>query len=251
MKLNNYIQRPIRNCRKQWYIFFYTNNKNTQISLYNFNINNPLTINGKLQYASQVVINKGTFNILIHFPIRKSIEFQVKCEQITKKKIIHFIQKIYQYIYDIEEITATPNNYTYFEKCDNCLSINKYLTKIKINTDEKCVICLNKLNQDIIMLNCEHLFHYNCIIDWNIYGNGKRCPICRQNIFNCKLCNGKQKIKKNGSSVVIPIEHREDEYIRNDTNGVFEIYSYDLERLILKSIYVDKNDSKINIHICV
>ena len=69
--------------------------------------------------------------------------------------------------------------------------------------------------------------------------------------FNCKICNGDQKIKKTGSSVVIPIEHREYEHIRNDTNGVFEIYNYDLERLILESIYVDRNTSKVNIHICV
>ena len=56
---NNCIERPIRNCRKQWYIYFYTNNKKSRISLHNFDIKNPFSILGKLQYSSQVVVNKG------------------------------------------------------------------------------------------------------------------------------------------------------------------------------------------------
>ena len=87
---NNYIQRPIRQCRKKWYINFYTNNKKTEIALYNFNINNPSTILGKLQFSKQIIINNGIFNILIHFPLKKSVEFQIKCKKITKKRVYIF-----------------------------------------------------------------------------------------------------------------------------------------------------------------
>ena len=79
MTSNNCIQRPIRNCRKKWYIYFYTNNQKSCISLHDFNIKSPLSILGKLQYSSQVVIDKGIFNVFIHFPIKKTIEFQIKC----------------------------------------------------------------------------------------------------------------------------------------------------------------------------
>ena len=254
MTLNNCIQRPIRNCRKQWYIHFYTNNQKSCISLYNFDIKNPFSILGKLQYSSQVVVDKGVFNVLIHFPIKKTMEFQIKCRNTTKNNIVQLIQNIYKYIYDIEYVTATPTEYVYYEKCKNCNDIQSNFTKINISNSincNKCVICLNEMNHDVIMLKCNHIFHSKCILDWNIYGNGKTCPVCRKNIFTCIYCNGSQQIKKIGSSVIIPIEHRENHDIRNDTNGLFEIYQYDFEKLVLKSIFMDRTNSRININICV
>ena len=251
---NNCIERPIRNCRKQWYIYFYTNNKKSRISLHNFDIKNPFSILGKLQYSSQVVVNKGIFNVLIHFPIKKAIEFQIKCLNTTKNKLIQLIQNIYKYIYDIEEVTSTPIKYDFNKKCKNCNDIQYHFTKIDTSNNtnhSKCVICLNEMNNDVIMLKCNHMFHSKCILDWNVYGNGKTCPVCRKNIFTCEHCNGSQKIKKNRSSVIIPVEHRDNPNIRNDTNGLFEIYQYDLEKLMLKSIYMDRTNSKIDINICV
>lgn len=252
MTQNNYIQRPIRNCRKQLYIYFYTNNKKSCISLYNFDIKNPFSILGKLQYSSQVVVDKGIFNVLIHFPIRKTVEFQIKCRNTTKNNLVQLIQNIYRYIYDIEEVTSTPTEYMYYEKCDKCQNIQSNFTKIDThNTCSNCVICLNGMNHDIIMLKCNHIFHSKCILDWNVYGNGKTCPICRKNIFTCQYCDGSQQIKKVGSSVVIPVEHREHPEVRNNTNGLFEIYQYDLEKLMLKSIYMDRKNSRIDINIGV
>jgi len=251
---NKYIKRPIRSCRKKIYIEFYTENKKTKISLHNFNIKNPSTIIGKLQFSSQIIINNGIFNILFHFPLKKSIEFEIRCKNITKKKFVYFIKKIYQYIYDIEEITSTPIEYFYLDNCHECLSIDNYLIpNINFNEIEKCVICLNFFNNDNkgVILLCNHKFHYNCIIDWTVYGNGKTCPICRKHIFKCSFCNGTKVIKKRYYNKIIPIKHREDENIRNETNGIFEIYNYDFDKLLLDSIYIDKRNSKIDIYVTV
>ena len=74
-----------------------------------------------------------------------------------------------------------------YEKCDKCQDIQSNFTKIDThNTCNNCVICLNGMNHDIIMLKCDHIFHSKCILDWNVYGNGKTCPICRKNILGSK-----------------------------------------------------------------
>ena len=45
---------------------------------------------------------------------------------------------------------------------------------------KECVICLEnfKLNEQICKLNCNHLFHIDCIEPW--LNEKKNCPICRK-----------------------------------------------------------------------
>lgn len=64
-------------------------------------------------------------------------------------------------------------------------------------------------------------------------------------------CNGAQQIKQSEYGVIIPKQYREDPNIRNRTNGLFEIYNYDLERLLLDFIYIDNKESNINIYVSV
>ncbi len=62
------------------------------------------------------------------------------------------------------------------------------LDVIKINEDHlsedlECSICIDKfeLEQDVIKLNCNHLFHKNCIKSHLLNYNNK-CPLCRENV---------------------------------------------------------------------
>lgn len=66
-----------------------------------------------------------------------------------------------------------------------------------MNTEE-CVICGDKLNkQCIYKLECNHVFHYECIL--NSYKSSKKreCPYCR-NVSNNLLpvVNGINKLSK-------------------------------------------------------
>ena len=54
------IWRPFRKNRKKFYVYFYTNHKINSISLYNYDVKNPNTLNGKLQnYLQTILYGKG------------------------------------------------------------------------------------------------------------------------------------------------------------------------------------------------
>lgn len=61
---------------------------------------------------------------------------------------------------------------------------NNHPTRINIPTyHEECSICLEKFNQndEIAALNCNHIYHFNCISLWINHGQ-ITCPICRAQI---------------------------------------------------------------------
>ena len=57
---------------------------------------------------------------------------------------------------------------------------NNKLDKIKNSDNEKCIICLEdfKINEQCLYLNCLHLFHARCIIEWLLKHDN--CPICKE-----------------------------------------------------------------------
>jgi len=247
------IVRPFRKTRKRFFVYFYTNNKISDISLFHYNIKNPQTIDGSLQYSSIEILSKNNVSIKCEFPLQNTVKANVSyAKNINLKRIIHIIQKIYKHIYDIEEITCSPIEYTYHKQCSHCNDITKYMNAYTPSSNEKCSICLYYLSDnETSLLNCGHYFHKHCLIQWCTYGNGKTCPICRKYISNCEECNGKQTLSITTEGKIIPKKYRDDENIRNDTNGIFKIYQYDLEKLFLKFIYVNNETSEIDICISV
>jgi hypothetical protein len=63
----------------------------------------------------------------------------------------------------------------------DALSIIKYNTDI--HTNPTCNICLDNYcdNQDIILLNCTHYYHTDCIKQW-LSDSSNKCPICRVDV---------------------------------------------------------------------
>lgn len=65
---------------------------------------------------------------------------------------------------------------------------NKITIKIIYNKDlDICTICFDDYNQssDIRkIINCNHIYHYNCLNEWIVNYNNKTCPICRLDLTN-------------------------------------------------------------------
>ena len=60
-------------------------------------------------------------------------------------------------------------------------NLNKYI--LKNNLEDKCSICLDdmKINQEVIELQCNHIYHSNCINEYLTNYNYK-CPCCKEEI---------------------------------------------------------------------
>jgi hypothetical protein len=60
--------------------------------------------------------------------------------------------------------------------------------EMKKNEKEDCSICLRKLKKkELCMhLNCSHIFHSKCILDW--FEINIECPVCRDT-DSCNECS--------------------------------------------------------------
>jgi len=90
----------------------------------------------------------------------------------------------------------------------------------KYGNDNICPICLEafKINEDIHISKCNHLFHYKCI-ETSITKNTKDCPMCR-----CNLQDGTKKQIIN----------------RNIDNRIYLDFYYNLNR---NNIYNNSNEN--------
>jgi len=65
--------------------------------------------------------------------------------------------------------------------------------------DNECIICLEELRDDIVVLSCKHseMYHYKCLQEWIKQKNttNKICTICEDNVEILNIINE-------------PIEHR-------------------------------------------
>lgn len=62
------------------------------------------------------------------------------------------------------------------------------------NFNDDCMICLDTinlgkqyLNYDTVILNCNHVYHYQCLLNWvidskQVYYRNIKCPLCNQNV---------------------------------------------------------------------
>ena len=86
------------------------------------------------------------------------------------------------------------------EKKFNEIKGIQYKNVIDKNNRNNCVICLENFEDDdeVIEMNCFHLFHYECIKKWFLPSNSvninNSCPECRKELFNFGKIDQNQEI---------------------------------------------------------
>tara|TARA_B100002019_G_C21259649_1_gene595948 strand:+ start:1368 stop:2210 length:843 start_codon:yes stop_codon:yes gene_type:complete len=239
--------------------YFECHRKNTihidKVKLSEYNQYQPYTLYGSLYNSDEIVIPNNNFTMIINFPLTRPAEVDVSSRMIRNhdgfnlRELIFCISETYKSIYNDEELTSDPVRYTYKKRCNRC-SISDILSKVQhVNNSsiEKCCVCLDNTDKYVSKLECNHLFHTECLYNW-IQKDNNTCPLCRKYIYNCSKCNGKIYKEYEAQNVVIPIEHRENPN-RNTTTGIYGIYGYDYENLYLDQLFYDRIKKKLYIHI--
>jgi hypothetical protein len=61
-------------------------------------------------------------------------------------------------------------------------SYNLDIQPVRCEEEAECSICQERvqLNENMSVLPCNHVFHYNCLVKWS--DHGRNCPLCREEI---------------------------------------------------------------------
>jgi hypothetical protein len=230
----------------------------TILKISEFNGGNPLTIDGPLLSGESIVIPDVKIQIELSFPFLKGTKkFYVESPVTLGFSLIEIIttlSNIYKKIYEEEERTSSENTYSIERPCD-CIfipNIDKIPgSRTEINNDpstpKDCPICLespreHSAEKSMARTPCHHTFHTPCLDTW--LSNNKNCPLCRENLMKCEVCEGSEKISLEYTGKVIPRDMRSLYQGRNETNGRYGIHSFDYEDLYLESFFYN-NISKI------
>ena len=81
---------------------------------------------------------------------------------------------------------------------------------------ELCSICLEELNKNIIILDCNHRFHQNCINKYITYKNiNNFCPNCRSEINANKIEDLKENNCKIDEDLIEEVNLNNIKYLNN------------------------------------
>ena len=244
---------------------FYVNGKceknnlieSTFIRLSSFNTENPSGISGPLYEPDNIIIPDTNVSVLLSYPLSTCVKINMiarTSKGFTITELIYLIKMIYQYIYKEEEKTSTSKIYYIKKKCISCENNKNYFLKDELkplDETQECSVCYDKYSNTnkACKLLCKHIFHKTCILKW--LETSKTCPLCRKIVKKCNVCNDSGFIYCNYTGVVIPVKHRGVISNRNTTDGVFGIFGYDLEDLLIENIHYNKEIKLLTLNICV
>lgn len=222
------------------------------IDFNSFDINMPKTIDGDLLYENDIVIPDNKIYILFDFPLKSPKKIIVKSDNdlgFSLLELLKKIKKIYKWIYIEEEKTSTVKNHLIKNYCDCKINHENFLSDNINDMNENCGVCLEKLHMKFNKTTCNHFFHKDCILKWMKIGKNS-CPICRKILYKCNKCiNGISYLYYKGK--VVPREIRGIDLNRNETDGIFNIYDYDMEDILLEDMYYNKKTKILKLNVFV
>lgn len=224
----------------------------TFIHLASFSVSTPCGDAGALCNPDQLVIPDASFSVHLRFPLHRPTTFRIVKDTpgFTLRELLYLIQNLYRHIYMIEEQTATPQTYTVTRPCacadtDLTEALTSLATQSTDDTEQTCSICYMQLNETLVNnLTCNHTFHHECLMNWVTKGHGDKCPLCRQVLNECAVCHNDRIVTFDYTCVVLPEEYRRGSF-RNRTNGVYQIYNYDYDQLILESMVYNRSRGEL------
>ena len=205
-----------------------------------------IKIKNKITYSDVVIFIFGCFGVIVLFLAIFLFIFIIK--KLSKKKKNN--EKV-----DIIPNDSNDNNENIFNNI--CKQINKYkkkfiLKRIKYNKsyilyNQKCPICIEeiKINDDVIILTCNHGFHMICLTEWikkNIKKN-RYCPICHLKFNQIKQnSNNNEEIKKENIIDNNKIINQE----INENNKEYNEISPNSENSKNSNIIINSNNNVLN-----
>jgi len=230
-----------------------SNIENTIISIKDFDIANPNSLMGQLYGANNIVIPQNRFTMDIKFPLRRHAKIVVNeplGNGFMLKEILYAIKMAYEDIYNLEEQTSSQNQYIFMTTCEECYTIELKKCIVHLteddNIDTVCPICQYECEdkKSVVKLKtCNHYFHKECINNL-INNDGKTCPICREDLYKCKKCNGIGNMLIYYEGAVLPIQYR-GTTLRDETDGIYGIYNFYLEDLYINDLIYNQETNEL------
>ena len=151
------------------------------------------------------------------------------------------------------------------EKKFNEIKGIQYKNVIDKNNRNNCVICLENFEDEdeVIEMNCFHLFHYECIKKWFLPSNSvninNSCPECRKELFNFGKIDKNQEINtshnineninnnnNNNNNNILQIMNNNQNNMNNNNSNNINDNNENQKNEILNNIQISKFDSQEN-----
>lgn len=260
---------PIRLTRNIWNIPLYTLEKDennrykinkAEIHIFSYDYMNPRGLMGELCNYDKIVIPDKMIDIVISFPLSKYVNMRVvsDTDNFSLKSILEYIKLCYIQIYNKEWSTSSVRTFILNGRCVFCEPelIKRDLEGSEIDNELfNCSICCEGgggVDKTLsYKLRCNHIFHKDCINTW-IDGDNNTCPNCRAVIKHCHICENTGVMQYIYRGVVVPYELRDiSQPYRNNTDGKYGIYLYDLEELFLNCMTYDRIEKKLYLKVTI
>jgi hypothetical protein len=228
----------------------------TVLKLCDFDKNNPIAIDGPLISGESIVIPDTKIQIELTFPLKTPKKISIESQTslgFSLTEIITTLSIVYKKIYEEEEKTSSEKNHIIIQPCEclfipNSEKIPTSRREIPFTKDDfMCSICLESpiesdVKEKISKTLCGHIFHTSCLDIW--LSDNKKCPLCRDDLMKCDVCEGSERITVEYRGKIIPQNIRGMFLGRNTTDGYFGIHSHDFEDLYVENFFYN-NISKI------
>lgn len=226
------------------------------VSLSQFRMDHPSTVDGDLLLSDEIVIPDKKIVLNLTFPLQYPKKIRISSDRsdgFTLSYLIESIRRVYEWVYETEEKTATEKDFYLVQNCACEAHQKLYHTHHTYNNENNenktCAICLEKIDSDYLYTDCDHSFHHGCLTKW-MEEDKTTCPLCRKNIIQCNECYGTKWKSFLYTGKIIPIEYRKQFGIsRNPTDGMFQISEYDMDDLILQDMIYHQQKKMLYINI--